>query len=117
VQVAQNADDPAAQRAGREAQTQYAPQLARFLAGATEQRLPAIDLAAALTVHDDHLLAMSDAYAEDDFAASQEQADAGYDHMIELASQLAVAIGDTKAAQLPQGGAATGGGGTAGQDR
>jgi hypothetical protein len=33
--------------------------------------------------------------------------------MMELAGTLAVAIGDTQAAQLPQGGAATGGGGTA----
>jgi hypothetical protein len=117
VKVAGGTDDPAAQAAGREAQTEYAPQLARFLAGATEQRLPAIDLAAALTVHDDHLLAMADAYAEEDYAESQQQADAGYAHMLQLASTLAVAIGDTKAAQLPQGGAATGGGGTADRDR
>ena len=116
VQVARGTDDPAAQQAGREAQIQYAPQLARFLAGATQERLPAIDLAAALTVHDDHLLAMIDAYAEADYEGAQRQSEAGYDHMIELASTLAVAIGDTMAAQLPQGGPATGGGGTAGQD-
>ena len=116
VQVAQRTDDPAAQRTGRQAQTNYAPQLARFLAGATQDRVPAIDLAAALTVHDDHLLAMTDAYAEEGYEESQQQSDAGYDHMIELASTLAVAIGDTKAAELPQGGAATGGGGTAGRD-
>ena len=116
VQVARGTDDPAAQQAGREAQIQYAPQLARFLAGATQERLPAIDLAAALTVHDDHLLAMTDAYAEADYEEAQRQSEAGYDHMIELASTLAVAIGDTMAAQLPQGGPATGGGGTAGQD-
>ena len=116
IQVA-STEDPAEQEAGRKAQVEYAPQLARFLAGAVEGRLPAIDLAAALTVHDDHLLAMADAYAEEDYAASQQQADAGYAHMIGLASTLAVAIGDTKAAQLPQGGAATGGGGTADLDR
>ena len=112
VQVARAADDPAAARAGRQAQTDYAPRLARFLAGATEERLPAIDLAAALTVHDDHLLEMADAYAAQDFQESQQQSDAGYDHMVGLASTLALAIGDTKAAALPNGGAATGGGGT-----
>jgi hypothetical protein len=116
IQVA-GTDDPAEQAEGRQAQIEYAPQLARFLAGATEGRLPAIDLAAALTIHDDHLLDMADAYAEEDYAESQEQADAGYAHMIQLASTLAVAIGDTMAAQLPQGGAATGGGGTADRDR
>ena len=117
VQVARGAGDPAAQSAGRQAQTEYAPKLARFLAGATQQRLPAIDLAAALTVHDDHLLGMADAYAEQDYEQAQQEADAGYDHMVGLASTLAVAIGDTKAAALPQGGAATGGGATAGGDR
>jgi hypothetical protein len=74
ISVARNADDPEAQRAGREAQEKYAPQLARFLATATEERLPAIDLAAALTVHDDHLLAMTDAYAQEDHEESQQQA-------------------------------------------
>jgi hypothetical protein len=116
IDVARNSDDPEAQRAGREAQQQYAPQLARFLATATQERLPAIDLAAALTVHDDHLLNMVDAYAAEDYEESQQEADAGYDHMMELAGVLAVAIGDTKAAALPQGGAATGGGGTAGRN-
>lgn len=117
VQVARGTDDPAAQRAGRQAQTEYAPKLARFLAGATQDRIPAIDLAAALTVHDDHLLDMTDAYARKDYEQSQQQSDAGYDHMVGLASTLAVAIGDTKAAALPQGGAATGGGGAAGRSR
>jgi hypothetical protein len=116
IDVARNSDDPEAQRAGREAQQQYAPQLARFLATATEERLPAIDLAAALTVHDDHLLNMTDAYAAEDYEKSQQEADAGYAHMMQLAGVLAVAIGETQAARLPQGGAATGGGGTAGRN-
>ena len=117
VLVARNAEDPAAQEPGREAQTAYAPALARFLAGATQERVPAIDLAAALTVHDDHLLAMTDAYAAEDYEQSQEQAEAGYDHMIDFGQTLAIAIGETKAAQLPQGGAATGGGATADRDQ
>ena len=92
----------------------YAPRLARFLAGATEQRLPAIELASALTQHDDHLRRQLDAYAEDDLDEAQAQAEQGYTHMFELASALAVAVGDTVAAKLPSGGAATGGGGLAG---
>ena len=59
---------------------------------------------------------MADAYAEEQFEESQEQADVGYGHMVEFASTQAVAIGDTKASELPQGGAATGGGGSAGVD-
>ena len=65
---------------------------------------------------------MTDAHAAATYEESQRQADAGYDHMIEFASTLAstlavpiaiaiaIAIGDTMSAQLPQGGAATGGG-------
>ena len=58
----------------------------------------------------DHLLTVTDAHAAATYEESQRQADAGYDHMIEFASILAVAIGDTMSAQLPQGGAATSGG-------
>ena len=115
--VARGTDDPAAQRAGRQAQVVYAPQLARFLSGATQERIPAIDLAAGLTIHDDHLLGMTDAYAAEDYEKSQQEDDAGYVHMVGFASTLAVAIGDTKAEALPKGGAATGGGGTALRDR
>ena len=97
----------------REAGADYAPQLARFLATATEQRLPAIELAAALTEHDDHLRDSLDAYAEGDFAQSQELAERGYAHMFELSQGLATAVGDVVAAKLPQGGPATGGGGLA----
>jgi len=57
---------------------------------------------------------MTDAYAEQDYQASQRQYDGGYDHMVGFAGTLAVAIGDTKAAELPQGGAATGGGSAGG---
>jgi len=44
IKVARGTDDPVAQREGREAQTTYAPALARLLAGATQDRVPAIDL-------------------------------------------------------------------------
>lgn len=107
----------ASDQAGRDQLRQdgadYAPQLARFLAGATEERLPAIDLAAALTVHDDHLRRQLDAYAQGDLDEAQAQAEQGYAHMFALSQTLADAVGDAVAARLPQGGAATGGGGLA----
>jgi len=108
-------EDQAARDDLRQRGVDYAPRLARFLAGATEQRLPAIELASALTQHDDHLRRQLDAYAEDDLDEAQAQAEQGYDHMFALAQTLATAVGDAVAAQLPSGGAATGGGGLAGR--
>ena len=102
-------DDPAAQQARQQLEA-FAPELARFLAGATEQRLPAINLAAAITEHDEHLLAQADAYAAGEMPTAQQLAAQGYVHMFKLAQTLATAIGDTVAARLPQGGPATGGG-------
>ena len=109
-----SADDDAERVQRREQGTEYAPQLARFLAGATEQRLPAIELAASLTEHDDHLRDSLDAYAGQDYDESQAQAERGYAHMFALSQGLATAVGDAVAAKLPQGGPATGGGGLAG---
>jgi hypothetical protein len=105
--------DQDARDAARRDGVDYAPRLARFLAGATEQRLPAIELAAALTQHDDHLRRQLDAWATDDLDEAEAQAEQGYVHMFELSQTLATAIGDAVAAKLPQGGAATGGGGQA----
>lgn len=105
----------AARQASRAQLEAFAPELARFLAGATEQRLPVIDLAAAVTEHDEHLLAQADAYAADDHAEAQRLSAIGYAHMFGLAQTLATAIGDAVASRLPQGGAATGGGGLAGR--
>ena len=107
------ADDDAGRADLREQGADYAPELARFLAGATEQRLPAIELAAALTEHDDHLRDSLDAYAAEDYQQSQELAERGYAHMFELSQGLATAVGDAVAVKLPQGGPATGGGGLA----
>ena len=108
-----SADDEAEREERREVGTDYAPQLARFLATATEQRMPAIELAATLTEHDDHLRDSLDAYATGDYDESQALAEQGYAHMFELSQGLATAVGDAVAAKLPQGGPATGGGGLA----
>jgi len=54
-----------------------------------------------------------DAMANKDYAKAHELAYNAYQDMFGLAKQLSVAFGDTVAAQLPQGGAETGAGGTA----
>ncbi len=112
------AGDVGAGQAAKAAQTkaqlaQYAPKLATFLATATQQRLPAIELSAALTEHDDDLRQQVDTYATGDQAGARTIASAGYDHMFMLSQTLATAIGDAVASRLPQGGAQTGGGGLA----
>lgn len=114
VLYATSPDDEAAQERARAAQVDYAPKLARFLATATSQRLPSIELAAALTVHDDQLLGQADAYDAGDHVQAQRVSQQGYVHMFALSQRLAEAIGDAVAAKLPQGGPATGGGGLAG---
>ncbi len=116
ILYATSPDDQAAQERARAAQVDYAPKLARFLATAVSQRLPAIELAGALTLHDDQLLGQMDAYDEGDHVQAQRVYQEGYVHMFELSQELATAIGNTVAAKLPQGGAATGAGGLAGRD-
>lgn len=108
--------------AAKEAETKkelaaYSPVLARFLAAATGGKVPAVELAGALTEHDQDLRQQVDAYAAGDESKAQQIATHGYDHMFELAQSLANAIGDAVARRLPAGGAQTGGGGTAGQVR
>jgi hypothetical protein len=51
--------------------------------------------------------------ASKDYAKAHELAYGAYQDMFGLARQLATAFGDTVTAQLPQGGAETGAGGTA----
>jgi len=93
----------------------YAPVLARFLAGATGGKLPSVQLAGALTEHDQDLRSQIDAYAAKDKTKAQQAATHGYDHMFELSQSLATAIGDAVAQRLPTGGVQTGGGGMAGR--
>ena len=91
----------------------YAPVLARFLAGATGGKIPSVELAAALTEHDQDLRSQIDAYAAMDRTKAQRVATHGYDHMFDLSQSLATAIGDAVARRLPTGGPQTGGGGLA----
>ncbi len=93
----------------------YAPVLARFLAGATGGKIPSVQLAGALTEHDQDLRSQIDAYAAKDTTKAQQAATHGYDHMFELSQSLATAIGDAVAQRLPTGGVQTGGGAMAGR--
>ncbi|GAA0805023.1 hypothetical protein [Spirilliplanes yamanashiensis] len=89
--------------------------LASFLEGATERRLTTAGLTQALVAHDDMLLRHADAFAERDYSTAHTVAYETYDHMSEVARQLADAFGATVAAGLPVGGAQTGHGGMAGR--
>jgi hypothetical protein len=91
----------------------FEARFAAFLNGATSGRLPAATLAKGLLEHDQMLLAQADALS----AKQYQQADDGtyttYQHMNEMASQLAQAFGATVASRLPVGGPHTGYGGAA----
>jgi hypothetical protein len=105
--------DDAGKQAAQRSLDDFATKMAEFLATATDQRLPAVQLSGALTEHDQHLTTQLDAYATGDFSRAQQIAATGYAHMFTLADALATAIGNSVAARLPRGGAQTGGGGTA----
>jgi len=86
---------------------------ATFLESATGKRLGSSGLASALRSHDEMMLRHTDAFATRDYGTAHEVAYQTYEHMYELARQLADAIGATVAARLPVGGVQTGYGGLA----
>ena len=108
----------AAKDAGRQGQArarlaEFEKQMAAFLVAATAKRMTAQDLSAALLAHDSLLLKHADAYGAKDYATAHDVAYQTYEHMFDLARQLADAFGATVAARLPVGGAHTGQGGLA----
>jgi hypothetical protein len=106
--------DDAARRDGASAELRaFETRMAAFLGTATGDRLAAADLASAFLAHDEMLLRQVDAFAAGDYPQAHALAYDTYGAMFDLAQQLSDAFGDTVAARLPQGGAATGGGGTA----
>ncbi len=86
---------------------------AAFIDTATQSRVPAPDLAAALLGLDDLLLQQVDAFAARDYPRAQQLANQTYPQVFGLARNMADAFGATLAARMPQGGAKTGGGGMA----
>jgi hypothetical protein len=89
-------------------------QLASFFENATGNRMATADLTTAFQQHDEALTQQVDAAANKDYAKSHDLAYKAYQDMFGLSKQLSAAFGETVAAKLPQGGAETGGGGTAG---
>ena len=111
--TARAADDAAAISAAQAELGAFEGKLAKFLSGATEQRLPADALADAFSMHDKMLTEQIDEFAAKNYGPAHNRAYETYEHMGALARQLSDAIGSTVAARLPQGGAQTGGGGMA----
>jgi len=91
----------------------FETRMAAFLEKATGNRLASADLAKAFLAHDQMLLRQVDAFTAKDYQQAQTLGYDTYRDMVDLAQRLSDAFGDTVAARLPQGGAATGGGGTA----
>jgi hypothetical protein len=89
--------------------------LADFLDSATGSKMHSADLAKAFLAHDQMLTQQVDAFAGRDFPRAHDLAYSTYQDMFGLSGQLADAFGETVAARLPQGGAQTGAGGTAGR--
>jgi len=92
----------------------FESQFAAFLDGATGGRLPSRTLAKALLMHDQNLLAQVDALWAKQYEQANDGTYATYQHMADLAGQLAQAFGATVASRLPVGGPHTGLGGAAG---
>ena len=106
-------NDGAGRQAALDKLRGFEGKLAAFLDTATGSRIPSAELASAFLHHDQMLTEQVDAMANKDYAKAHELAYNAYQDMFGLAKQLSVAFGDTVAAQLPQGGAETGAGGTA----
>jgi hypothetical protein len=105
--------DTARQDQARAGLATFETRMAAFLEGATGKRLSTGTLTSALQMHDQMLLRHADAYAARDYTTAHDIAYQTYEHMTELARQLANAFGVTVAARLPAGAPQTGYGGMA----
>lgn len=108
------ANDPGRRDAARNSLRDFEGRLADFLDSATGSKVPSTDLAKAFLAHDDMLTQQVDAFASKDYRRAHELAFDTYQDMFGLSRRLSDAFGETVAARLPQGGARTGAGGTAG---
>jgi hypothetical protein len=107
------AGDAARRQQARAGLQDFERGMAAVLAPATGGRMTPAVLAAALQAHDQMLLRHADAYAAKDYPSAHTIAGQTYQHMFELARQLADGFGATVASRLPKGGAQTGYGGLA----
>lgn len=108
--AAQDVDRQAAARTNLQG---FEQRFAAFLETATGKRLDSAGLSAALLAHDGMLLRHADAFAAKDYRRTHDIAYQTYEHMFDLARQLAGAFGATVASRLPAGGPQTGQGGLA----
>jgi hypothetical protein len=107
------ARQPARRQQARTALQGFEQELAVLLAPATGGRMTPAALSAALQQHDAMLLRHADAYGAKDYQGAHDLADQTYEHMFELARQLADGFGAEVASRLPHGGPETGRGGLA----
>jgi hypothetical protein len=107
------ANDDGRRQAARAGLHDFEGKLAAFLDSATSSKVPATDLAKALTAHDDMLTQQVDAFVRKDFRQAHELAFDTYQDMFGMSRRLSDAFGEQVAAKLPKGGAETGVGGTA----
>ncbi len=108
------AHDDARRNAAQDKLRAFEGQLSTFLDQATGSRMPTADLAKAFLAHDELLTRQVDASANKDYSQANQLAYTAYQDMFGLSRQLSDAFGETVATRLPQGGAETGAGGTAG---
>jgi hypothetical protein len=111
--AATSARDASRQEQARTNLHDFESRMSAFLETATGKRLPSTALTQALLAHDQMLLRHADAFAAKDYGTAHDIAYESYQHMTELARQLADAFGATVAARLPVGGPQTGYGGLA----
>ena len=82
---------------------QFNADFSAFLTTSTQGRLAAPALADAFAMHEDLLQQQINAYAQRDYPTAHRLSFDAYQHMFTLAAQAATAIGETVAAQSPQG--------------
>jgi hypothetical protein len=107
-------DDDEAQARARAQLDKFPRQLGRVLPEVAKGRVAAESVIRALKEHDEQLLQQITSFAAEDYVTSHKLAYDGYDHMFAIADTMARALEGHAAGAAPRGGAATGGGGTAG---
>jgi hypothetical protein len=107
-------EDPAARRRVRDDLRGTAVRIGKQLAAATDHEIDAVATGEALRSHQLLQLEQIDAYARGDYASAHDTASAAHHQASRLARTLTGGLMTTARTRTPDGGAETGGGGTAG---
>jgi hypothetical protein len=102
---AARANDPAAREGASGVVSDYADQLASFLASANPH-LDAAELAALFRTHAEHLTTQVDAFVAGDYDTTYDLVRVGYRHMFDAGEALAIGIATQKPDQFPSDAAA-----------